>query len=63
MADLSVDNHGSILILRGETAEGKDWISEHIPSDAQSWCGGVVVEPRYLDAIVEGAMNDGLEVG
>jgi hypothetical protein len=62
MPDLSVQNHGSIFLLRGETEEGRDWISDHIPSDAQSWGGAIVVEHRYIDDIVAGAMNDGLEV-
>jgi hypothetical protein len=62
VADLSVDNQGSICLLRAKTEAGRDWVAEHIPADAQWWCGGVVVEPRYIDAIVDGAMNDGLEV-
>ena len=60
--DLAVENRGSIVLLRGRTETGRDWISEHIPADAQSWGGAIVVEPRYIDAIVAGAMNDGLEV-
>jgi hypothetical protein len=60
--DLTVSNHGSIMILRSATQAGRDWICEHIPADAHGWGGGIVVEPRYIDAIVEGAIADGLEV-
>jgi hypothetical protein len=62
MSDLSVQNHGAIFLLRGQTEAGRDWISEHIPSDAQRWSGAIVIEHRYIDNIVAGAMNDGLEV-
>lgn len=62
MPDLTITNHGSIILLRGETPAGQDWLSEHIDSEAQGWCGAIVVEPRYIGAIINGAINDGLEV-
>lgn len=62
MTDLSVQNHGSIFLLRGETEAGRDWIAEHIPDDAQTWNGSIVVEHRYISDIVAGATNDGMEV-
>lgn len=63
VADLTVDNQGSIVLLRAKTAAGRDWIAAHIPADAQNWGGAIVVEPRYIGTIVDGAINDGLEVG
>lgn len=62
MADITIDNHGSILIFRGASLEGKRWMAEHLPEDAQRWAGGIVVEPRYAGDIIDGAINDGLEV-
>lgn len=62
MPDLIVSDQGSIFLLRGATDAGKDWIADHIPADAQSWCGDIVVEHRYIGAIVEGAIADGLVV-
>jgi hypothetical protein len=62
MADLRIQNEGSILILFGESEIGRAWIVEHIPEDAIRWAGGVIVEPRYIDAIIQGAIGDGLEV-
>jgi hypothetical protein len=60
--DLLVQDHGSIVLLRGNSEAGRAWIAEHIPSDAQWWSGAVVVEPRYIGAIVDGAIADGLAV-
>jgi hypothetical protein len=37
-------------------------MDEHLPADAMHWGGGVVVEPRYVGAIVAGLTEDGLSV-
>lgn len=63
MTDILVANHGSIFILTALTEAAREWFEEHIPDDAQRWgVSGIVVEPRYVEAIVNGAVNDGLEV-
>ena len=61
--DLRVTNKaGSIVLLHALTDAGRAWIDEHIPDDAMRFGGGIVVEPRYIDAIANGAMADGLTV-
>ena len=63
MTDLSVQNHGSIFLLVPESDLGREWIAERIPEDATRWGeDAVVVEHRYIADIVQGAINDGLEV-
>lgn len=62
MADLSIQNEGSIFLLRGLTDAGKAWIAENIPSDAQTFGDAVVVEHRFIGDIAQGAVCDGLEV-
>ncbi len=63
MADFTVQNHGSIYILNAESEAAKAWVEQHLPEDAQSWGqNGTVVEHRYIGAIVDGIVNDGLEV-
>lgn len=59
--DIFVNNHGSILIFVPASEAGQDWIEENI-GHGMRWAGGVVVEPRYADDIISGAINDGLEV-
>lgn len=63
MPDISAANHGSIWLLRPNTPAATDWFSDVIPEDAQWFGGAVAVEPRYVDAIVEGAQAEGLTVG
>ena len=66
MADLEVQNEGSIFIVWPRSPEGQLWCDDHLPEDAQRWgyngVNGIVVEHRYIADIVEGAKADGLEV-
>lgn len=61
-ADLDFANCGSLFVLSANTDAGRDWIAENIPEDAMQWGAGIVVEPRYVDDIANGAMADGLTV-
>lgn len=60
--DFTVNNHGSIVTLNPCSHAAQGWISENIPEDAQRWCSGVVVEPRYIQDIINGIEGDGLTV-
>jgi hypothetical protein len=60
--DFTVDNHGTIFLLRPESDAGREWIRDNIPADAQMWGEAIVVEHRYIEDIVAGARADGLEV-
>jgi hypothetical protein len=61
-ADIRVDSHGSIILLHPATETAADWLRDHVAEDAQWWAGALVVEPRYVEDIVNGAREDGLEV-
>jgi len=61
--DFSVANHGSIALLTPQTPEARSWVDEHLPEDVMTFGGGIVVEPRYLDGILEGITIDGLSLG
>jgi hypothetical protein len=62
LSDLVVHNHGTILIVEPETEVGAAWLEDNIQSDARRWGNGIVVEPRYIRPIIEGAQGDGLVV-
>jgi hypothetical protein len=63
MADISIRNHGSILVLFGVTPEGLDWLESHLDPEAQRWGNaGFVVEPRFVGPITDGAAEAGLEL-
>lgn len=63
MADLQVEDHGSIVLLRPLTDAGEQFIEERLDNEeAQYWGNAIAVEPRYVGDIVQGAQGDGLEV-
>ena len=63
-ADFSVENYGSILLLRPLSTPAQHWIKKNIGRENgfQPYYPTVVVEPRYIGDILEGIHNDGLAV-
>lgn len=60
--DFTLSDHGSLCVLTPITEPARDWVDEHIDPDAMMWASGVVVEPRYLQTILDGIAEDGLTV-
>lgn len=60
--DFTVEGHGSVYLLTSRTQAAREWVSEHIPSDALTFAGRVAVEPRFIAPIVDGIIGDGLSV-
>jgi hypothetical protein len=63
VADFTAAHHGSLFLLHPLTPAATAWVDAHLPEDRMTWAGGVVVEPRYLDDIVNGILGDGLRCG
>ena len=62
MPDLTVENHGSIFILRPETDAGTNWCNDHLPDDCPMLGMQYCIEHNFIGDIVQGAINDGLAV-
>jgi hypothetical protein len=60
--DFLCENHGSIFLLRPVSTAAFEWIEEHLPSDRLNFGNAVVIEPKYVWAILVGLQDDGLEV-
>lgn len=62
--DVRVENHGTIVLVRPITVTGQDWCDYHMHYDHHVgvFGGAIVVEPRFVDDIVRGMINDGLVV-
>jgi len=60
--DFNVNNQGTIFLLTPLSEAAMDWVEEHLPSVRQTWGPSVVVEHRYIGAIVEDIRAVGLEV-
>ena len=61
-SDVNVLNYGSICLVHLLTPAAEEWVKCCIDEDAQSWGRALVVEPRYLEALLDGMLSDGISV-
>jgi hypothetical protein len=63
MSDLRVDDLGSIVLLTPLTGDAQRWVDANLSVEQRQWLGGALaVEPRCVDALLDAAVADGLEV-
>lgn len=63
MADVQVQDEGSIIIFNLLTDSAQEWVDENVGGEYQFFGkNGLVVEPRYASGLAEGMEQDGLEV-
>lgn len=62
--DFTIRDEGSILLLTPHTEPARDWINEHIGRDNgyQPYFPTIVIERRYVEPILGGIRESGLEV-
>lgn len=60
--DFYIHDQGSVVVIIPATEAAEQWTLEHIPDDAPRFGLGFVVEHRYADDVIEGAITDGLIV-
>lgn len=58
--DFQLQNEGSIVLLRPLTKIAKEWIEENLAPDVQMFGNAAAIEPRYLEEILHGILQDGL---
>lgn len=61
-SDFICENHFSLFLLRPVSPSAFAWVEEHLPVDRITFGNAVVVEPRYVWAILVGLQDDGLVV-
>ena len=62
--DVNVENLGSVCILQPLSAAGKAWTDKNLAVEPwQMIGGGISIEPRMVQDIVDGMEGDGLTVG
>lgn len=62
--NFTIRDEGSILLLTPRTELARNWTDEHIGRDNgfQPYYPTIVIEPRYVIAILEGIRVAGLEI-
>ena len=61
--DFTLENHGSLFLLRPVNSAAKHWMAEHLPMgspETQFWGDAIVIESRYVRDIVRGIQDSGL---
>ena len=58
--DVLVRDAGTLFLFCPLTPEAKEWIDEHVQSDAQWFGNALVVEHRYALGLAEGMKDEGL---
>lgn len=53
----TVENHGTIVLVRPLTVDVERWLEER--TDGMWFGGALVVEPRYVEPLVIGLIEDG----
>jgi hypothetical protein len=61
--DVTVENHGSIILVRMRTLAAQTWADENLPGDCPRMGNGYAVEPRHVGPILDGMVSDGLQIG
>ena len=54
-------NGSSIYLLVPLTPAAQEWIDEFLPEDAQRLGTSIAIEHRYIDPIIDGVLDAGLE--
>lgn len=57
--DFTLEDCGSIMLLKPHNEPARQWLVESTPDEAMWWGGGLVIEPRYVGAIVNGVIDSG----
>ena len=58
--DVLVRNEGTVFLFCPLTPRAKEWIVEHVQSDAQWFGNALVVEHRYAWGLAQGMKDEGL---
>lgn len=60
--DFAINNQGTIVILTPVSPAGEVWADSHLPEDKIVYGGGVAIEHRCIDNILDGIAEAGLKV-
>jgi hypothetical protein len=61
--DLRFENHFSLFLIRPCSETGRRWLDDNVGDDSTRTFGNAIVcESRFVEAILRGAIDTGLEV-
>lgn len=63
VVDFWAECHGTVWLLRPASPLGEEWLTDHLDPDGAKLGNAFAVEHRFVQDIVNGALDDGLRVG
>jgi hypothetical protein len=61
VTDIRFENHGSVVLIRPLTREGRLWVDRHVQAEGWAHIGGAIAsDPRHALDVQLGAEEDGL---
>ena len=60
MSDFTVDDHGSLILLKPESQEAFEWIAENIGAPIPWFAGGIALEPSIIPSLLCSLLKDDL---
>ena len=63
-SDFRLQNEGSLVLLHPLTPSAVEWVNDRIGKNSgyQPQWPSVLLEPRYVEAILQGIVDDGMSV-
>jgi len=63
MSDVTIEDHGSVVMVRPVSDAAKSWVKEHVQLESWQWLGGAFAcDHRMVMDLVDGMVEAGLEV-
>ena len=60
--DFTLEDHGSIVLVRPLSDHFAQWLHKSAPEDAQFFGNALAVEPRYVEGFLEAAADAGWQL-
>ena len=55
-------NHGNVFVLQPVTRQANTWAQKRVAQESREYAGGIVIEPRHLDDILQRIKEAGMIV-
>lgn len=62
MADIRIENHGTIFLFHMLTPTATEWVDNNVGGTTLYLGNALAVEPRCVEALAAGMIENGLEV-
>ena len=62
MSDISIENHGSIWLVQPLTPQATEWLHENVQAEALWFGTALAVEPRYVENLTRGLLDEGFDI-